>query len=116
MIQLNQLSTFRIFKSNINLIHLIELYKFDYKQICIIPQFRWVKYLRDDIGIKRFGKKLREVRLSKNLSQEALAWEANIEPMQVSRIERGVIDTGISQILNLAKALKIKPGELFDWE
>lgn len=49
-----------------------------------------------------------------NLSQEALAWEANIEPMQISRIERGVINTSISQVLNLAKALNIKPGELFD--
>lgn len=74
-----------------------------------------MKYLRDDIGVKKFGKKLREVRLSKNLSQEALAWEANIEPMQISRIERGVINTSISQVLNLAKALNIKPGELFDW-
>ena len=74
-----------------------------------------MKYLRDDIGVKKFGKKLREVRLSKNLSQEALAWEANIEPMQISRIERGVINTSISQVLNLAKALNINPGELFDW-
>ncbi len=75
-----------------------------------------MKYLRDDIGVKKFGEKLRAVRLSKNLSQEALAWEANVEPMQISRIERGVINTSISQVLNIAKALKIKPAELFDWD
>ena len=75
-----------------------------------------MKYLRDDNGIKKFGNKLREVRLSKNLTQEALAWEANIEPMQVSRIERGVINTSISQVFNLAKALKIKSKELFEFD
>jgi len=75
-----------------------------------------VKYLRDDIGLKKFGEKLREVRLAKNLSQEGLAWEANIEPMQISRIERGVINTSISQVLNLAKALNINAGELFYWQ
>lgn len=75
-----------------------------------------MKYLRDEKGIRKFGKRLREVRLSKNLSQEALAWEANIEPMQISRIERGVINTSISQVFNIAKALQISPKELFDFE
>ena len=75
-----------------------------------------MKYLRDDNGIKKFGNKLREVRLSKNLTQEALAWEANIEPMQVSRIERGAINTSISQVFNLARALQIPSKELFDFD
>jgi transcriptional regulator with XRE-family HTH domain len=74
-----------------------------------------VKYLRDDIGIKKFGLKVREIRLSKNFTQESLAWEAGIEPMQVSRIERGIINTNISQILNLANALGVKTSELFDF-
>lgn len=75
-----------------------------------------MKYLRDLDGIKKFGLKVREVRLSKNFTQEALAWEANIEPMQVSRIERGIINTNISQILNLAKALGVEPAELFKFD
>jgi len=74
-----------------------------------------VKYLRDDIGIKKLGKKLKEKRIEKNFSQEKLAWEANVEPMQISRIERGVINTSVSQIFNLARALKINPKELFDF-
>jgi transcriptional regulator with XRE-family HTH domain len=74
-----------------------------------------VKYLRDDDGIKKFGLKVREIRLSKKFTQESLAWEAGIEPMQVSRIERGIINTNISQILNLAKALGINASELFDF-
>ncbi len=74
-----------------------------------------MKYLRDDIGIKKLGKKLKEKRIEKNFSQEKLAWEANVEPMQISRIERGVINTSVSQIFNLARALKINPKELFDF-
>jgi transcriptional regulator with XRE-family HTH domain len=75
-----------------------------------------VKYLRDDEGIKKFGLKVREIRLSKNFTQESLAWEAGIEPMQVSRIERGIINTNISQILNLAKALGVDASELFEFD
>jgi transcriptional regulator with XRE-family HTH domain len=74
-----------------------------------------VKYLRDDVGIKKFGLKVREIRLSKNFTQESLAWEAGIEPMQVSRIERGIINTNISQIINIAKALGVNTMELFDF-
>ena len=73
-----------------------------------------MKYLRDEAGIKKFGKKLYEIRIKKNLTQEALAWEAGIEPMHVSKIERAIINTSLSHILVLAKALKIKPSEFFD--
>jgi transcriptional regulator with XRE-family HTH domain len=75
-----------------------------------------VKYSRDEIGIKKFGKRLKQIRLSKNMTQEELAWEAGIEPMQVSRIERGIINTGISQVFILSKALKVSPKELFEFE
>jgi transcriptional regulator with XRE-family HTH domain len=73
-----------------------------------------LKHLRDDIAIKNFGEKLKEIRQSKGFSQEKLAWEANIEPMQISRIERGIINTSLSQITNLANALKISPAEFFN--
>jgi len=73
-----------------------------------------MKYLRDETGIKKFGKRLHELRIKKKLTQEALAWEAGIEPMHISKIERGVINTSLSHILVLAKALKIKPSEFFD--
>ncbi len=76
--------------------------------------FTLVKYLRDEAGIKKFGKKLKEIRVMKSHTQESLAWEAGIEPMHVSKIERGIINTSLSHILALAKALKIKPSEFFD--
>ncbi|HRO44099.1 MAG TPA: helix-turn-helix transcriptional regulator [Flavipsychrobacter sp.] len=73
-----------------------------------------MKYLRDEEGIKKFGLRLKQIRQMKGLTQEKLAWLANIEPMQVSKIERGVINTSLSHILNLAKALEISPKDFFD--
>lgn len=76
-----------------------------------------MKYLRDEEGIRQFGEALKNIRKAKGLSQEQLAWKANIEPMQVSKIERGIINTSLSQILNLAKALEIGPVDFFiDWK
>ncbi|MBX9784144.1 MAG: helix-turn-helix transcriptional regulator [Chitinophagaceae bacterium] len=74
-----------------------------------------MKYLRDEIGIQKFGKRVRELRLSKNMTQEDVAWEAGIEPMQLSRIERGVINTSLSHILAIARAIGVKPKELIDF-
>ena len=73
-----------------------------------------MKYLRDEIGIKKFGKKLKELRIKKGFTQESLAWEAGVEPMHISKIERGIINTSLTHILVLAKALKITPSEFFE--
>lgn len=64
-----------------------------------------MKYLRNEVEIKRFGKWVRQIRIAKNISQENLAYEAEIEYSQVSRIERGIINTCISQVFAIAKAL-----------
>jgi transcriptional regulator with XRE-family HTH domain len=74
-----------------------------------------VKYLRDEIGIKKFGERVKQLRLSKNMTQEDVAWEAGIEPMQLSRIERGIINTSLSHILAIAKAIGVKPKDLIDF-
>jgi transcriptional regulator with XRE-family HTH domain len=70
---------------------------------------------RHSAGIKAFGAKIREVRKSKNLTQEQLAWRADIELSQVSRIERGIINTTISQVFALAEALEVSHAVLFDF-
>lgn len=75
-----------------------------------------MKYLRNEEGIKNFGKKVKELRLLKEFSQEELAFDAGLEYSQISRIERGIINTSISQIFAIAKALNIEPFELFKFE
>jgi transcriptional regulator with XRE-family HTH domain len=75
-----------------------------------------VKQLRHEKGIKEFGNNLRKVRQQQNFTQELLAIRADIEISQISRIERGIINTSISQIINIANALGVHPRELFDFE
>lgn len=46
------------------------------------------------------------------MSQEKLAFASELSISQISRIERGVINTSLSQIVSIAKALDIAPYEL----
>lgn len=75
-----------------------------------------MKYTRHNSGLVKFGENLRKVRIKKNFTQEKLANAADIEISQISRIERGVINTSISQIFVIAKALGVHPKELFDFD
>jgi len=60
------------------------------------------------------GLRIKKIRTESKLTQEQVAWEAGIEPMQLSRIERGVINTSISHILAIAKAMNVKPSAIFE--
>ena len=71
-----------------------------------------MKYSRHETGIKKFGLRLKEIRLEKGFSQEQLAWETGLEFSQINRIENGKINTSISNIFIIAEALKISPSEL----
>ncbi|WP_258922812.1 MULTISPECIES: helix-turn-helix domain-containing protein [unclassified Arenibacter] len=62
-----------------------------------------------------FGKNLRRLRKSKGFTQEFLANELGVEISQISRIERGIINTSIANASRIATVLDIKVSELFDW-
>lgn len=61
-----------------------------------------------------FGRNLRHLRESKHLSQEALAFEAELSISQISRIERGIVNTSLSHIVSIARALGVEPKDLLD--
>lgn len=69
---------------------------------------------RDKSLLIKFGSRLKEVRKLKNMSQNDLALEADIEKSQVYRIENGITNPTFTSIINLAKALNINPKILFD--
>lgn len=50
--------------------------------------------------------------MSQNMSQENLAFECGLEYSQINRIELGKINTSISHLFLIAKALKVTPQEL----
>jgi transcriptional regulator with XRE-family HTH domain len=72
-----------------------------------------VKSDRNSKDLNAFGQQLKKIRESKGISQEALAFDADISISQVSRIERGVISTSVSQIISICRTLDIHPKELF---
>lgn len=65
---------------------------------------------------KAFGKNLKRLRNDASLSQEELANDADIPLSQVGRIERGEVNTTISTVYVLAKALNLEVAELFKFK
>jgi transcriptional regulator with XRE-family HTH domain len=64
--------------------------------------------------ILRVGKRVREIRLSKGLTLERVAFDAGIDYSQLSRIELGKINTSIYQIYIVSKSLDVPLPELLN--
>ena len=63
---------------------------------------------RDKDILLKLGNNLRQIRKSKNLSQEELANKADIQRSQVARIERGEINPTITTLVIIAEVLEIE--------
>lgn len=63
---------------------------------------------------KGFGNKIREIRKQQGVSQEGLADLADLDRTYIGGIERGIRNPSLRNIGNIAKALKVKPKDLFD--
>jgi len=72
------------------------------------------KYLRNDRLLRNVGVRLRNYRKKRGLTMMDVVDLSGIEYPQLSRIERGKINTSISHIALLAKTLHIKLKELFE--
>lgn len=72
--------------------------------------------IKDEKYLKAFGANMKKVRRSKKLSQEALAYKADISLSQVGRIERGETNPTISTIKHIALYLEVEVSMLFDFE
>ena len=72
-----------------------------------------IKHFRKDEQLKIIGEKIRKIRLSKGLTQSALAFECGDKDWsQISRMERGLVNFSISYLLIVAEKLQISPREL----
>jgi len=61
----------------------------------------------------RFGTRLRQLRNERGYSQEELAERASLHRNYVGGVERGERNVALENIVKLAKALSVKPGDLF---
>lgn len=75
-----------------------------------------VNYLRNQKYLDAFGQNVKRLRNKKGLSQEKLALEMDVDYMQVYRIEHGKVNTTISTVLALARALGVPTKELLDFD
>ena len=61
-----------------------------------------------------FGKRVRELRLERDLSQEKLAELADLHRNYVGGVERGERNIALLNIVALSRALKVRPGKLLE--
>jgi len=67
----------------------------------------------EEIFLKKFGSRVRELRKEKGYSQFELAIECGIPKNQIGRIERAEINTTLKTIFKIAEALNENPQNLF---
>ncbi len=61
----------------------------------------------------RVGKRIQEIRIEKNLSQQDLAAKCNFEKSNMSRLEAGRSNATLSTLEIVSKALEVDVIELF---
>ena len=64
--------------------------------------------------LMKFGEKVRELRKEKNLSQEKLAFEADLHRTYIGMIERAEKNVTLINIEKIAKALNVNIKDLFN--
>lgn len=62
---------------------------------------------------KKFGKRIKQLRKKKGLSQEDLAFKIGVDRSYMGFVERGERNPTLDKIAKIAKALKVSLSELF---
>lgn len=61
---------------------------------------------------KQIGDKIKEIRKKKKLTQVEVAEKAGIHVNYFARLERGEVNPSVEIVQNIAKALKVKSGDI----
>ncbi len=82
----------------------------------MIIDLSFVINVKDKEFLKAFGIHLKKLREAKGISQESLSYDAGMAQNQVGLIENGKINTSISTLYALSKALEVSYKELLNFE
>ena len=66
--------------------------------------------------LERLGKRLKEIRLDKELTQEALAEMVKIHPTYVGKLETGKSNPSVKLLFKLSRALDVKLSDIFSFD
>lgn len=69
---------------------------------------------KNEKAIEKFGLAVRKFRKEKRLTLVQLAEICEVDYTTISKIERGLLNTTVSMVSILAKALKVHPSKLFE--
>lgn len=73
-------------------------------------------YIKNEDFIKKLGIRTRFLRTKHGFTQEQLANEIGTTISQVSRLERGILNTSVSTIYSIAQALNLSITDFFEFE
>jgi transcriptional regulator with XRE-family HTH domain len=65
-------------------------------------------------ALKKLGARVRALRVERGLSQEALAFEADLAVNSIATIERGEANPSVAVLLAISRVLKVKVRDLVD--
>ncbi|WP_353078580.1 helix-turn-helix transcriptional regulator [Flavobacterium sp.] len=77
-----------------------------------------ILYVRKKVNTKfleDFGFNLKKVRIQKGITQAQLAIDCDVDVSVISRIERGVVNTSLSNIKTIAISLDVDIKNLFEF-
>ena len=69
-------------------------------------------YYKDEVLLSKIGETIRVIRLSKDMSIEALANECEVDYSQINRMELGKVNFSISYLKKIASILGVDPKDL----
>ena len=69
--------------------------------------------IRDPAVMKKFGQRVLLLRKQKKLTQQQLAIQAGLSTSQIARIETGKLNTTISTLFSIAKAIDVELADFF---
>lgn len=66
--------------------------------------------------ISKLGKKLKEIRTHKGLTQELLAEKVKIHPTYVGKLEMGKSNPSVKMLYKISRALGVKLSDIFSFD
>lgn len=87
----------------------------NFLSICALK--RYMPYEKDEQSyLSQLGARIRKLRKARELSQEALAFEAGLDRTYVSSVERGERNIAVLNLAKLARALGVEVSTLLQEE